>query len=198
MTAGDRQNVRQAIAAYFGGALVPDDAGDYYQGGPLTQYGLGTAYPYLIKGAPPDEYFTLGQPDGVQFGAVMAVRLRDTSVSRIAIGGTTSGYRERRYRVECGFTALSYFPHLESAEQALDTLVDQWQQLLYADRTLGTSSNLLYPNPPYFGNRLIQEAGERPYGYTVSDSSEWTVVDDRGRAFGGIAITFDAYTVVMA
>jgi hypothetical protein len=196
MTAGDRQNVRQAVAAYFGGAQVPDDAGDYFQGGPLTPYGLGTAYPYLIKGAPPDPYFTLGQAPGAAFGAVMAVKLQQVPVRRIAIGGPTSGWRQKTFRVYCGLFCLSTFPHLEQAEQALDTLVGQWEALLYLDRTLGTSNNPLYPNPPYFGNRLIQEAGERPYGYVTGDSGDWSDADDRGRSWGGISITFDAVVTV--
>lgn len=44
--AGERQQVRNAVAAYFGGTLVTADAGTCYQGGSLTSYGLGTAYPY--------------------------------------------------------------------------------------------------------------------------------------------------------
>lgn len=193
---GDRQNVRQAIAAYFGGAQCWFDAGTYYQGGALTPYGLGTTYPYLIKGAP-DEYFTAGQAPGTGWGAIMSVHLADVPISRIAIAGPTSGYRSRTYRVRCVFEVISYQPHLETTEAGFDTLIDQWLDLLYADRTLGTSSSTLYPDPPYFGNRLIQEAGERPYGLQVGEAG-WDVDTDRGRAEGGLEITFDAYTVVMA
>lgn len=194
---GDRQNVRQAIAAYFGGAQCVDDAGIYYQGGPLTPYGLGTAYPYLIKGGPPDAYFTAGQPEGTGFGAIMSVYLEQVPIRRIAISGPTSGWRARTYRVRCSFEVISYQQHLETAEAAFDTLLDQWLLLLYADRTLGTTSNVLYPNPPYFGNRLIQQAGEGPFGLLV-DEAGWDVDGDRGRGEGGITITFDAETVVMA
>ncbi len=197
MTAGDRQNVRQAVAAWFGGAQSWDDQGIYYQGGPLTPYGLGTAFPYLVKKSPPDQYFTAGQAEGSGWGAIMTVKLREVPVTRIAVGGPVSGWRESRYRVECAFEVISYDLHLETAEAGLDGLLDQWKALLYADRTLGTSGNPLYPDPPYFGNRLIQEAGERPYGYVTSDSSEWVVDDDRGRGYGGIGITFDAVTDVM-
>jgi hypothetical protein len=194
---GDRQNVRQAVASYFGGAQCVDDQGIYYQGGPLTVYGLGTAYPYLIKGGPPDAYFTAGQAPGVNQGAIMSVYLQDVTIGRIAIGGPTSGYRQRTYRIRCAFEVISEQQHVETSEAFLDTLIDQWLLTLYADRTLGTSSNLLYPDPPYFGNRLIQEAGERPAGIQVGEPG-WDVARDRGRAEGGVFITFDAQTVVMA
>ena len=197
MVTGDRQNVRQAIAGYFGGALVTDDSGIYFQGGPLTQWGLGTAFPYLIKGGPPDQFFTAGQAEGTGWGAIMTVNLSEVPVTRIAIGGPNSGWRLRTYRVRCAFEVISYQDHLETTEAGLDTLIDQWMLLLYADRTLGTTSNVLYPNPPYFGNRLIQQAGERPAGITASESV-WDVGGDRGRGMGGMNITFSAETVVMA
>jgi hypothetical protein len=197
MTALDRQNVRQAAAAYFGGGQVADDAGIYYQGGPLTVYGLGTAAPYLIKGSAPDQWFTAGQAAGAAFGAVMSVHLDTQPTTRIAIGGPASGWRQKRFRVRCGLEVISYDLHLEAAETALDTLLGQWEALLYQDRTLGTSGNPLYPDPPYFGNRLIQEAGERPYGYMIGSSDDWFVEQDRGRAYGGIEITFDAVVTVM-
>jgi hypothetical protein len=195
MTALDRQNVRQAIAAYFGGAQTVDDAGIYYQGGPLTVYGLGTAAPYLVKGSAPDQWFTAGQAPGGGFGAVMTVHLDSQPTTRIAIGGPVSGWRQKRFRVRCSFEVISYDLHLETAEAALDTLMGQWEALLYQDRTLGTTGQ--YPNPPYFGGRLIQEAGERPYGYVISSSDSWFPSGDRGKAYGGIDITFDAVTVVM-
>lgn len=193
---GDRQNVRQAIASYFGGAQCWFDAGIYYQGGPLTPYGLGTAFPYLIKGAP-DEYFTVNQAEGGGWGAIMSVHLEQVPITRIAIGGPTSGWRQRTYRVRCVFEVISYEPHLEVTEAGFDNLIDQWLTLFYADRTLGTTNAALYPLPQYFGNRLIQEAGERPAGINVGEAG-WDVEGDRGRAEGGLEITFDAETVVQA
>ena len=62
--AGDRQLVREAVAAYFGGTLQTADAGIYFQGGPLSAAGLGTAFPYKIKRGAPDSYYTLGEADG--------------------------------------------------------------------------------------------------------------------------------------
>src|SRR5579859_7665525 len=99
--AGDRQLVRDAVAAYFGGSLVTADAGTCYQGGPLAGAGLGTAFPYLIKGGAPDTYYTLGEPSGTSWGAVMTVHLSRVVNTRDSYGGATSGWRKRIYTVKC-------------------------------------------------------------------------------------------------
>jgi hypothetical protein len=106
--AGDRQLVREAVAAYFGGALQTADAGVYYQGGPLSAQGLGTAFPYLIKGGAPDAYYTLGEADGTSWGAVMTVHLGQVRNTRDSYGGATSGWRKRIYTVVCALDVISY------------------------------------------------------------------------------------------
>jgi hypothetical protein len=199
MTAGDRRLVREAVASYFGGTLQTADAGIYYQGGPLTSAGLGTAYPYLIKGAP-DQFYTLGESAGTGWGAILTVRLGQTLISRRkekggAMGGATSGFRGRWYTTVCSLQVISYLPHLETAEAAFDDLLDAFLGLIYADRTLGATNAGLYPNPPYFGNRLIMQAGEPDISLGKPD---WQVETDRGRAEGGIDITFDVLTMVAA
>lgn len=190
MTAGDRRLVREAVASYFGGTENTADAGIYYQDGPLTSAGLGTAYPYLIKGAP-DQYYTLGQPAGTGWGAVLTVSLAGQKITRAAMGGQTSGWRMRRYTVRCALGVISYEPHLETAEAATDDLVDAFIALIYADRTLGTTSNA-YPT-----GRLITQAGEAPAGIEVS-APDWQVDEERGRGEGGLAITFDCDTFIAA
>jgi hypothetical protein len=191
MTAGDRRLVRQAVAAYFGGALETADAGIYYQNGPLASAGLGTAYPYLIKGGAPDGYYTVGVPAGSSWGAVLTVSLALAKIDRLALGGPTSGWRSRNYTVTCALDVISYEPHLETAEAGLDDLVDAFIGLIYADRTLGTTSSV-YPT-----GRLITQAGEAPAGITVGTPA-WSVDPDRGRGEGGLDITFTALTMVMA
>jgi hypothetical protein len=189
---GDRQLVREAIASYFGGTLQTSDAGIYYQGGSLTSLGLGTAFPYKVKPGAPDTFYTEGQSSGTGWGAVLTVNLQPVTIRRQAMGGKASGFRMRRYMAVCNIEVISYAPHLETAEQGLDNLVDGLINLIYADRTLGSTNPALYPNPPYFGGRLIEQAGEGPNAVLDIGESEFTVDEDRGRARGGIAVTFNA------
>jgi hypothetical protein len=190
---GNRQQVRQAIAQYFGGTLVTADAGICYQNGPLVSAHLGTAFPYKVKKSAPDQYYTHGMPAGTGWGAVLTVSLTE-QIGRIAIGGATSGWRARRYRTRCSVEVLSTEPHLETAEAGLDDLIDALIGLIYADRTLGTTDPVAYPPPV---GRLITQAGEAPEGISVGEP-EFVVADDRGRAFGGVEILFETFTAVQA
>ena len=104
--AGDRQLVRLAVAAYFGGTLQTADAGVYFQGGPLAAQGLGTAFPYKIKKGAPDRFYTLGEQDGIGWGCVLTVGL-GVSNDRDSYGGATSGWRKRRYRITCALDVIS-------------------------------------------------------------------------------------------
>ena len=192
---GDRQLVREAIASYFGGSPGNAAEGIFYQEGPLNGLGLGTAYPYTVKGAP-DAAYTAGQPAGAAFGAVLSVRLDETRITRAAMGGKTSGYRCRNYTAVCALEVISYDPLLETAEAALDDLVDGLLNAIYADRTLGSYSPALYPNPPYFGNRLITQAGEGTEGILIG-APTWDT-SDRAKGRGGLAVTFDALTMIQA
>ena len=187
---GDRQLVRRAVAAYFGGTLVEADAGICYQGGSLVSAGLGTVFPYSVKGIP-DEYYFTGMPDGTGWGAVMGIRL-DRSTKREAYAGATSGWRARRYTVTCELVVLSQLPHIEVAGAGLDDLIDGMHALIYADRTLGTS------HENYPGGRLIMQAGEKPAG--IEDKTPtWLPLDaERGRYMGEGEMTFEALTMVEA
>jgi hypothetical protein len=196
VTAGDRRLVREAVAGYFGGSVNTVDAGIYYQGGPLSALGLGTTYPYKIKKGAPDVYYTLGEADGTGWGAVMSVRLAPVDISRMpskggAMGGQTSGWRARHYTTVCSFDVISYLPHLETAEAAFDDLLDAWVALIYADRTLGTTSDV-YPT-----GRLITQAGEWTTGIRFGEP-DWSDDEDRGRGRGGIDVTFDCLTMIAA
>jgi hypothetical protein len=190
-TPGVRQLVREAVAAFFGGSTVAADQGIAYQGGPLSAMGLGTTFPYLIKGGAPDNYYTLGEPDGTSWGAVLTVHLGRVTNTRDSYGGATSGWRKRLYEVRCALDVISYAPHLEGAEAPLDDLVNAMDALIYADRTLGTTGQ------NYPGGRLIIEAGEGRNGISHGEA-EWTTEADRGRGRGGIDYTFDVLTMVSA
>ena len=190
---GDRQLVRNAVAAYFGGALQTGDAGVYYQGGPLASMGLGTAYPYLIKGGAPDTAYSLGKQPGGGWGAVLTVHLGRVANTRDSYGGAASGWRKRLYEVRCALDVISYAEHLEGAEAPLDDLVNGMDSLVYADRTLGTTSAAYAAQ----GGRLIIQAGEKPFGI-VHGKPEWSVDADRGRGRGGIEYSFECLTMVSA
>lgn len=198
---GDRQLVRQAVAAYFGGSLVTTDEGICYQDGPLTAAGLGTTYPYTVKGVP-DEYHFAGQDPGVAWGAVMGIIRCRRITSRIrggGMGGPTSGFRNRFYSVTCTFEVISQEPHLETAEAGFDDLLDQAEALIYADRTLGTTDKPdLYPNPPYWGNRLIIQAGEGSAGIETDPQPFVPAGDPRGRYVGVGTLSFEAVTTIAA
>lgn len=190
--AGDRQLVRNAIAAYFGGTLVTADAGTCYQNGLLTSYGLGTAYPYQVKGVP-DPYYFAGMPAGPQWGAVMGLRA-DRDTTRDSYGGATSGWRKRMYTITCELVVISLAAHVETAGAGLDDLIDAMHALIYDDRTLGTTGE------DYPGGRLIIQAGENPYG--IKDSTPvWAPVksgDEHSRWFGEGVVSFTALTMVAA
>jgi hypothetical protein len=193
--AGDRQLVREAIAAYFGGSLETTDAGKYYQGGPLASQGLGSAWPFPPKGVP-DTLFTQGVPDGFAWGAVLYVQSPERLTTRRpdgAMGGPTSGWRGRHYTITCELMAISYEPHVETAEAGFDDLLDALEGLIYADRTLGTTSSA-YPT-----GRLITQAGEGPEGIRTSpEPFAPLTTDERGKYGGYGTLTFQALTMVQA
>lgn len=195
MASGDRHLVREAVAAYFGGARETTDAGEYYQGGPLAAAGLGTAWPFASKGIP-DQLFTQGVPAGFGWGAAMLVQSPHRLTTRRpdgAMGGPTSGWRGRKYTITCEFLVISYEPHVETAEAGFDDLLDAAEGLIYADRTLGTTS-ATYPT-----GRLITQAGEGPEGIITSPEPFVPLgTDQRGKYGGYGTLTFTALTMVQA
>lgn len=191
--AGDRQLVRNAVAAYFGGTLVTADAGTAYQGGPLTSFGLGTAYPYSVKSIP-DEYFTIGMPAGQGWGCVLGITRVQRTTKRDSYGGATSGWRARRYKITCELALICELPHIEVAGAGLDDLIDQMHALIYADRTLGTTSAAYAAQ----GGRLIIEAGENPAGITDETSKFEPIDSAKGRYTGDATVEFEALTMVAA
>lgn len=186
MMAGERQLLRLAVAQYFGGGQVQGDAGVCFQGGPLTAYGLGTAYPYTVKGVP-DEYYTAGGQPGRNWGVVMSTTRVERASVRDSYGGKYSGWRSRTYLVTCEFALICEVPHIEVAGAGLDDLIDQVHALIAADRTLGTNG----------GAQLrILQAGEGRAGIRDVTDKLVPLDSDRGRYAAEATITFDALTMV--
>lgn len=193
---GERQQVREAVAGYFGGVRIAGDAGVCFQGGPLTPAGLGTAYPYAVKGVP-DPYYFAGKAAGAGWGAIMAVSTFERTRQRRSLGG----WFDHWYNVTCDLAVISQEPHIETAEAGLDDLIDGMLTLLYADPTLGTTT----PD-----GMLIEMAGENPFGQAASGlagrdqtAAFQPVVnsegrpDARGRYFGEATFQFWVFLSVL-
>lgn len=189
--AGERQMVRLAVAAYFGGTLVGDGEVKY-QGGPLSAYGLGTAYPYSVKHGPDTDY-AAGQPAGQNWGAVMSTTRVRRADARDSYGGGTSGWRAHQFTIACRIGVICELDHIEIAGAGLDDLIDAMRALMYADRTLGTTGGA-YAGLP--GGRLLIEAGETRTGVT-DETDEFVGLDSaKGRYAGEATVTFNALTMV--
>lgn len=196
VTPGERQMVRRAVAAYFGGSLVTSDAGVCYQGGPLTAFGLGTAYPYSVKGVP-DSYFTAGMPDGQNWGVVMSTTKLTRRNIRDSYGGGTSGWRMRKYAIDCKLELQCELEHIETAGAGLDDLIDQMHALIAADRNLGTKAAYEAGTSPL----LIIQAGEGKGGAggpgITDDTDPLEGIDgQRGRYRGTAVVSFEVLTMV--
>ena len=196
VTASERELVRLAVAAYFGGSLVTTDAGTCYQGGPLTASGLGTFYPYTVRGVP-DEYYTAGQPDGQNWGCVMSTTKLERVTTRDSYGGATSGWRSRRYAIECEIALICELPHIEVAGAGLDNLIDAMFSLLAADRNLGTKAAYVAGTSPL----LIIQAGEGKGGQGGPGFRDLTekfeALDaEKGRYAAMATVSFEVFTMV--
>jgi len=192
--AGDRNLVRNAIAAYFGGSQPANDPTVCFQGGPLVSYGLGTAYPYSVRGVP-DEYYTLGMPAGQNWGAVLGITRVERVTVRQAYGGATSGWRGRTYTITCELAVIAELPYIEVAGAGLDNLIDQMHALIYADRTLGTTGGVYNS---LVNGRLIQQAGEGRAGIRDVTDRFAGLDPDKGRYAGEATVTFEALTMIAA
>ena len=182
--AGDRQLVRLAVAQFFGGALVTDGEVKF-QGGNLTAYGLGTAYPYSVRHAPDTDYYA-GQPAGQNWGCVLST----TRVRRVttldSYGGPSSGIWLRKYVITCEIALICELQHIEVAGAGLDDLLDQLEALMFADRTLGTNAGT--------GGVKILTAGTDKQAITDETDKFAGIDPDKGRYAGMATVTFTALT----
>lgn len=184
--AGERQLVRLAVAAFFGGTLVTDGEVKY-QGGPLMAYGLGTFFPYSVRGYPDTDY-TAGIPAGQNWGAVMSTTRVRRASHLDSYGGPSSGYWERKYAIQCELAWMCELEHIEVAQAGIDDLIDQFHALMYVDRTLGTNGA---PN----GVQILQAGAGKAM---VTDETDKPVEVDKvkGRYAGQATVTFEALTMV--
>lgn len=193
---GERELVRLAVASYFGGSLVTADAGTCYQGGPLTASGLGTWFPYTVRGVP-DEYYQAGQPMGQGWGVIASTTRLERVTTRDSYGGATSGWRSRRYAVTADLTMICELPHIEVAGAALDNLIDAMFALLAADRNLGTKAAYNAGTSIL----LIIQAGEGKGGQGgpgLRDLTEkFEALDaEKGRYAAQATVEFECFTMV--
>ncbi len=181
--AGDRQLVRLAVAAFFGGTLVSDGEVKY-QGGPLTAYGLGTCYPYSVRHAPDTDY-TAGQPSGQNWGCVLSTTRVRRAVTLDSYGGPSSGIWLRKYTITCEIAVICELSHIEVAGAGLDDLIDQAESMIFADRTLGTTGSSSI--------RILTAGTDK--AAIVDETDKFAVLDkDKGRYAGMATITFQALT----
>lgn len=187
---GERQLVRLAVAAYFGGTQATDGEVKF-QGGPLAPFGLGTAYPYSVRHAPDTDY-TAGAAAGRNWGVVMSTtRVRRTNV-RVSYGGGTSGWRARKYAIECQLELLAELEHIEVAGAGLDDLIDQFAVMIAADRNLGTKAAYEAGTSPL----LVIQAGEGHEGIT-DETDRFEAIDNKeGRYRGTATVAFEVLVMV--
>lgn len=181
--AGDRQLVRLAVAAFFGGTQVTDGEVKF-QGGPLTAYGLGTAYPYSVRHAPDTDY-TAGAAAGRNWGCVLSTTRVRRTVTLDSYGGPSSGIWLRKYTITCEIGLICELAHIEVAGAGLDDLIDQAEALIFADRTLGTTGSSSI--------RILTAGTDK--AAIVDETDRFAEIDkDKGRYAAQASITFQALT----
>jgi hypothetical protein len=130
----------------------------------------------------------------------MTVQLMPSRLTRQALGGPVSGWRDYTHRVVCHLWQQSHYTYAEQAETQFDDLIEAFIELIWQDRTLGTTNPGLYPNPPWPDNRLIVEAGEKPFGISaVMGEPEFMDESDPAGALETHGmVTFEATTYFQA
>lgn len=129
-----RRDIRQGIAAYFGGSTVT--AGGWYQPTPLVALGLAGVRAYYDNRMKDPEYFA-GLAAGTRTGALMCVHLDDDTEKRLAIGGIL----DAPYNVTLYLFLLTRTPSMEDAQADRDDLVQGVRDLVRFDPTLGMGIN---------------------------------------------------------
>jgi hypothetical protein len=176
-----RELVRRGVAEYFGGPLdMTDPAALVYRSGPLQVNGLATTRAYWEKRIETADYL-YGLDPARGMGAVVWVQLGQVSETRRALGGETSGWRERVYAVVLHVYHYGTSPRPEVAQGDVDQLIDAIIDLIHADRTLGGT---------------VMEAGESRRG--IVSSADLPVYTEPERSFIRASVSFDATVYVQA
>lgn len=130
--------VRDAIAGYFGGPLVPGE--DYYRPSPVAR--VGTVYRAHPKRMPQTD-FDWRSKIGESAGAVLVVQIATQTEKRLALGGARDGWKTVHYEAILHIYHLSKASHAEQAQTDLDLLLDDLMAYFRLDRSLGTGGTIL-------------------------------------------------------
>lgn len=126
------QTALDGICRYFGGLY--DDTSHTYRSSPIP--GVGVVRRAFAKADDHQDYFT-GQPPGARTGCQMIVTIYRSHEFRVALGGATSGTKQRNFDVELGCFIRSRTPHAEDAQDDVYALQDAIVEYIRLDRTLG-------------------------------------------------------------
>lgn len=149
-----RALVRQQIAEYLGGQLVPGQQ-YMYTGSPVTF--LSTLYSSWVR-VPWDEDFLPGV--GTISGAIAVIHLPRSMERREAFGGEHSGKKRVDYTFALELYFLSRQDRSEDAMADFDTMVDSLIDRVRASRTFGVETPV--------SDGSIWQAGEGPVGIEVA------------------------------
>lgn len=183
-----RSGIRQGIARYFGGTL--NEGAAAYQGGPLSQYGLGSVRYSYGKEVNMNDFF-VNQPAGHGFGAVSIVTINSDRESRESIGGPPlldssgnivgGGWKMVTYSVTMDSYFISQEHYAEHAEANCDVLIEAMKERLRQDRTLGG---------------ICLDAGETSFGLRVSQ--QHPTQDQNRRTLITFNIQFEVRVMIVA
>lgn len=176
-----RELVRRGIAEFFGGPLdMTDPAAQVYRPGPLLVNGLATTRAYFEKRIAESDY-TIGLDPDRGMGAVMVVQLGPVTETRAAMGGATSGWRNRTYQVVLNVYHYGTPPRPEVAQADVDQLIDAIIDRIHSDRTLGDT---------------VMQAGESSRG--IASAADLPTYTEGDRSFIRASVSFDATVYIQA
>ena len=176
-----REAVRRGIAEFFGGPLdMTDPAAQVYRPGPLLVNGLATVRAYWEKRIEVADYTTGLDPDR-GMGAVVWVQLGTVTETRAAMGGATSGLRNRTYQVVLHVYHYGTYPRPEVAQGDVDQLIDALIDLIHGDRTLGDT---------------VMQAGESARG--IVSAADLPTYTEGNTSFIRASVSFDATVYIQA
>jgi hypothetical protein len=166
-----RQDIRTGIAKYFGGSTL--DARSFYRPGPLAASGLSGVKAYYQDRFKDRDYFE-GLTGSPTWGAIACVDLPQMTEDRLAIGGILN----RPYGVNLFIWSQTARPSFETAQAAMDDLIEATVALLRADPTLGG---------------LVLQAGEGAAGISISSGIPYGEPPAETRQDAVISFTANTY-----
>lgn len=181
-----RAIVRTGIAAYLGGTLNTES--ELYQGGTLTQYGMGAVSTGYVKRIGMQQMMKAAA--GTSYGALVVVAFdADNEVHRsmaglpVVEGGSivSGGHELITYRILLDGYFMAQKAYAQAAELALDNLIEQTKNQIRVDPTLGG---------------IVLNAGKTPFGIKTTDGHPG--MDDNDRVGIWFTIRFEAQVDIIA